>query len=114
MTDPFSLAIRRLHISVIPNTLPCREEERKMVEDYLQSGIGAEGLHKPIFICGMPGKQNKKFSTATVHATSNALREEAQKSELPDFRFFEINCLRLVRMKYLILNDNIRIFIYLY
>lgn len=58
-TDPFSLAIQRLHISVIPDSLPCRGAERKIVEDYLRSGVTANGSHRPIYICGMPGVSNE-------------------------------------------------------
>lgn len=56
-SDPFQQAIQRLHISVIPDTLPCREAERRQIEDYLRSGVAAQGeVHRPIYICGMPGK----------------------------------------------------------
>lgn len=55
-TDPFSLAIQRLHISVIPESLPCRAEERRAVESYLRAGITTNGSHRPIYICGMPGE----------------------------------------------------------
>lgn len=54
-SDPFSVAIQRLHISVIPDTLPCRGAERKSIEDYIRSGIQCTGSHRPIYICGMPG-----------------------------------------------------------
>jgi hypothetical protein len=54
-TDPYSLAIQRLHISVIPESLPCRTDERHTIESYLRRGIGAQGQSTPIYICGMPG-----------------------------------------------------------
>lgn len=55
-TDPFSLAIQRLHISVIPASLPCRAEERKTVENYLRAGVVEQGSHRPVYMCGMPGE----------------------------------------------------------
>ncbi len=58
-TDPFSLAIQRLHISVIPESLPCRAGERETVENYLRTGVVSQGSHRPIYICGMPGEYTK-------------------------------------------------------
>jgi hypothetical protein len=56
-TDPFSLAIQRLHISVIPESLPCREAERRTVEDYIREAVSCKGgVRRPVYICGMPGK----------------------------------------------------------
>lgn len=54
-SDPFSVAIQRLHISVIPDSLPCRGAERTAIEEYIRSGILSHGSHRPIYICGMPG-----------------------------------------------------------
>jgi hypothetical protein len=56
-TDPFSQAIQRLHISVIPESLPCREAERRTIEDYIREAVSCKGgVRRPVYICGMPGR----------------------------------------------------------
>jgi ATP-dependent Clp protease ATP-binding subunit ClpA len=88
--DPYSIAIKRLHISVIPEILPCRNKERKDIEDYISDGL-RRGKKSPLYICGMPGTGK----TATVLASINSLRKQVEAQTLPEFNFIEINCLRL-------------------
>ena len=90
-TDPYSIAIRNLHISVIPTNLPCRSEERNMLQDYLRRCISTRDFQKPIYISGMPGTGK----TATVTATVKALKVEAENGQLAPFQFIDINCLML-------------------
>jgi hypothetical protein len=89
-SDDYSVAIQRLHISVVPETLPCRTHERHAVEGYLREGISFS-RKSPLYICGMPGTGK----TATVLSCINSLRTEVENNTLPDFTFIEINCLRL-------------------
>ncbi len=88
--DVYSIAIQRLHISVIPETLPCRQNERNEIEEYIRDGL-KRGKKSPLYICGMPGTGK----TATVLASVNNLRKQAEVGTLPEFSFIEINCLRL-------------------
>ena len=90
-TDHFSIAIQRLHISVIPDSLPCRVFERDSIETYIRNAIQGQGITHPVYICGVPGTGK----TATVLATINSLKKEAERGDLPEFSFIEINCLRL-------------------
>jgi hypothetical protein len=64
-SDPYSLAIQRLHISVIPATLPCREAERKQIEDYIRNGVTKGEVHRPIYVCGMPGTSRLKCTACS-------------------------------------------------
>jgi Cdc6-like AAA superfamily ATPase len=89
--DIYSQAIRRLHLSVLPEKLPCRKNERDFVYNALRDVISTRAVSKPIYISGMPGTGK----TATVLATVQELKAEAEKGLLPDFDFLEINCLRL-------------------
>lgn len=61
LSDPYSLAIQRLHISVIPSSLPCREAERKAVEDFLRTAVSNRHVHRPVYICGMPGEEESQI-----------------------------------------------------
>lgn len=55
-SDPISEAIQRLHISVIPESLPCREDERLIVENYIRNSVlRTTATVRPVYICGMPG-----------------------------------------------------------
>ena len=91
LTDDFSVAIQRLQISVIPDQLPCRENERKKIDHYLREVIVSNHTKPPLYICGMPGTGK----TATVLSCINALRKETESKLIPEFDFIEINCLRL-------------------
>lgn len=89
--DIYSDAIRKLHISVLPERLPCRQNEREKIYTEMRNAIVERHMTKPIFISGMPGTGK----TATVLATVQELRKEASKGDIPEFDFVEINCLRL-------------------
>lgn len=55
-TDPFSVAIQRLHVSVVPESLPGRSVERSSIEDYIRNGVeGISVRSQTYYICGMPG-----------------------------------------------------------
>lgn len=90
-SDPYSNAIRKLHISVVPDILPCRVEERNKIYDILRNAICKKDQNKPIYISGMPGTGK----TATLKATVRTLEKEAERQLIPHFQFVEINCLKL-------------------
>ena len=54
-SDPYSLAIQRLHLSVIPEYLPCRETERAAIKLFLSNGIQEQGANRPMYVSGTPG-----------------------------------------------------------
>lgn len=89
--DPYAIAIRNLHMSVIPASLPCRTVELNSLQNYLMSGLRDRKQLRPLYISGMPGTGK----TATVTAAVNALKDLVKRKELEDFRFIEINCLML-------------------
>lgn len=90
-SDPYSTAIRKLHVSVIPEVLPCRVEERRKIYDILRKSIVDRSSTGTIYISGMPGTGK----TATLKATVRSLEKEAERGEIPVFQFVEINCLKL-------------------
>ena len=56
MLDDYSIAIQRLQISVIPDDLPCRENEKKFIDNYIRDVVVSHRTKAPLYICGMPGK----------------------------------------------------------
>lgn len=119
----YSKAIRRLHVSVLPENLPCRTLEKEKIMSYLRDGILRGGHVRPLYISGMPGSGK----TACFMAALRSLEEENDKNKprrdlvaaagsepsgkrpirpivessssadklLPEFHFVEINCLKL-------------------
>ena len=90
-TDKFSIAIRKLHVSVLPDFLPCRTEQREKIQNSIREAIIESNLTRALYISGMPGTGK----TATVVASIRALMLESRRNDIPDFQFVEINCLRL-------------------
>ena len=55
LLDDYSIAIQRLQISVIPDALPGRENERKFIDHYIREVVVSHRTKPPLYICGMPG-----------------------------------------------------------
>lgn len=87
---PFSLARSKLHVSAVPDSLPCREAEFAEVYTYLSAAI-SEGTGSCIYISGTPGTGK----TATVREVVTQLHAAVQAEELEDFVFVEINGMRI-------------------
>lgn len=90
-STPFSLARSKLHVSAIPDSLPCRENEFSEVYSYLSAAI-SEGTGSCIYISGTPGTGK----TATVREVITQLHGAVEAEELEDFIFVEINGMRVV------------------
>ena len=46
-------ALQKLHVSYVPESLPCRENERSVIQDFIRSYIQGTAASKPIYIAGM-------------------------------------------------------------
>ena len=90
-TDKYSVAIRKLHVSVLPSDLPCRTQQRETIQSAIRQAILDSNLTRALYISGMPGTGK----TATVVASIRSLVLEARRHDIPEFDFCEINCLRL-------------------
>jgi len=89
-TSPADLARHALHLSSVPATLPCREEEYGMVYGCI-AGALEEGMGTCIYISGIPGTGK----TATVHEVVKTLQQLADESEIPAFEYVEINGMKI-------------------
>ncbi|KAJ2791135.1 Origin recognition complex, subunit 1, partial [Coemansia helicoidea] len=76
----YEAARSRLHVSAVPDTLPCREDEFAEIYGHLYTSI-AERNSMCLYISGVPGTGK----TATVHEVIRALRESAEEGDLPEF-----------------------------
>ncbi|KAM6066190.1 origin recognition complex subunit 1 isoform 1-T2 [Chlamydotis macqueenii] len=80
----------RLHVSAVPESLPCREEEFQDIYNFVESKL-LDGTGGCMYISGVPGTGK----TATVHEVIRCLKQAAENDELPSFQFVEINGMKL-------------------
>ncbi|XP_055536896.1 origin recognition complex subunit 1 [Wyeomyia smithii] len=90
LDDHLALVRERLHVSVIPKCLPCREKEYDEIYSFLEGKI-IESCGGCMYISGVPGTGK----TATTSAVIRALQSQAEEEEIPKFEFVEINGMRL-------------------
>ena len=87
--SPFDEAIRLLQLSAIPQSMPCREKERRKIETFitnsLKKGDGA------LYISGMPGTGK----TATVVEVVKRLQKAVNENKFAPFNVVEINGMKL-------------------
>ncbi|KFP72399.1 Origin recognition complex subunit 1 [Apaloderma vittatum] len=80
----------RLHVSAVPESLPCREEEFQDIYNFVESKL-IDGTGGCMYISGVPGTGK----TATVHEVIRSLQQAAENDDLPPFQFIEINGMKL-------------------
>ncbi|KAM9832070.1 origin recognition complex subunit 1 [Neosynchiropus ocellatus] len=80
----------RLHVSSVPESLPCREQEFEDIYSFVESKI-LDGTGGCMYISGVPGTGK----TATVHEVMRCLQHAADVDEIPPFHFIEINGMKM-------------------
>ncbi|KAK2835024.1 hypothetical protein Q5P01_015508 [Channa striata] len=80
----------RLHVSSVPESLPCREQEFQDIYSFVESKI-IDGTGGCMYISGVPGTGK----TATVHEVMRCLERAAELDEIPPFHFIEINGMKM-------------------
>nr|XP_033771887.1 origin recognition complex subunit 1 isoform X2 [Geotrypetes seraphini] len=80
----------RLHVSAVPESLPCREQEFQDIYNYVESKL-IDGTGGCMYISGVPGTGK----TATVQEVIRSLQRTVDEDELPSFQFIEINGMKL-------------------
>ncbi|MCI4375619.1 hypothetical protein PGIGA_G00111650 [Pangasianodon gigas] len=80
----------RLHVSSVPESLPCREQEFQDIYNFVESKI-MDGTGGCMYISGVPGTGK----TATVHEVIRSLQQAADQDEILPFRFIEINGMKM-------------------
>jgi len=86
--DAITEAQQRLHVSAVPMSLPCREDEFSEIYGYIV-GKMEEGVGGCCYISGVPGTGK----TATVMEVIRYLKDN--KEDYPDFNFYSMNAMRL-------------------
>ncbi|TMW44994.1 hypothetical protein DOY81_009926 [Sarcophaga bullata] len=84
------MARERLHVSVVPQSLPCREKEFENIYTFLEGKI-QDQCGGCMYVSGVPGTGK----TATVTGVIRTLQQKVTDDELSQFDFLEINGMRL-------------------
>ncbi|KAJ5329478.1 ATPase AAA-type core [Penicillium brevicompactum] len=88
--SPYRQARNLLHVSTVPDALPCRKNEFNTVYNHLSAAI-MEGTGACIYISGTPGTGK----TATVREVVAQLNAAVHEEEMDDFVFVEINGMKV-------------------
>lgn len=89
LTD-YEKARKLLHVSAVPDSLPCREKEFAEIYSYLECAIAQES-GCCLYISGVPGTGK----TATVREVIRCLNQQVEEQKLNDFQFVEINGMKI-------------------
>ncbi|KAL4916239.1 P-loop containing nucleoside triphosphate hydrolase protein [Aspergillus aurantiobrunneus] len=88
--SPYRQARNLLHVSTVPDSLPCRKREFDTVYSHLSAAI-MEGTGTCIYISGTPGTGK----TATAREVVAQLNSAVLSEEMDDFIFVEINGMKV-------------------
>uniref|UniRef100_A0A9L0J8E7 Origin recognition complex subunit 1 n=1 Tax=Equus asinus TaxID=9793 RepID=A0A9L0J8E7_EQUAS len=80
----------RLHVSAVPESLPCREQEFQDIYNFVESKL-LDQTGGCMYISGVPGTGK----TATVHEVIRGLQQAAQANDVPPFQYVEVNGMKL-------------------
>ncbi|XP_053975499.1 origin recognition complex subunit 1-like [Hylaeus volcanicus] len=89
-STPLQEARSRLHVSAVPKSLPCREEEFNNIFTFLKGKL-EDKSGGCIYISGVPGTGK----TATVNEAVRCLQKLIIKDQIDDFDYIAINGMKL-------------------
>lgn len=88
--DQMHTARERLHVSAVPQSLPCREKEFREIYNFLEDKL-VDNCGGCMYISGVPGTGK----TATTTQAIKSLQSAAKSDEVAEFDFIDINGMRL-------------------
>ncbi|XP_071117576.1 origin recognition complex subunit 1-like [Haliotis cracherodii] len=89
-TSALEEARARLHVSAVPDSLPCRDNEFSDIYTFVESKL-MDGTGGCMYISGVPGTGK----TATVREVMRSLVQGCTDGDVPQFKFLELNGMKL-------------------
>nr|XP_054764289.1 origin recognition complex subunit 1-like [Lytechinus pictus] len=89
-SKPLEHARVRLHVSAVPDSLPCRDQEFADIYSFVKSKL-LDGTGGCMYISGVPGTGK----TATTMEVLHWLKQDAEAKDIPKFKCVEVNGMRL-------------------
>ncbi|XP_067677790.1 origin recognition complex subunit 1-like [Haliotis asinina] len=89
-TSALEEARARLHVSAVPDSLPCRDNEFSDIYTFVESKL-MDGTGGCMYISGVPGTGK----TATVREVMRSLVQGCDDGDVPQFKFLELNGMKL-------------------
>ncbi|XP_046549284.1 origin recognition complex subunit 1-like [Haliotis rubra] len=89
-TSALEEARARLHVSAVPDSLPCRDNEFSDIYTFVESKL-MDGTGGCMYISGVPGTGK----TATVREVMRSLVQGCDDGDVPHFKFLELNGMKL-------------------
>ncbi|KAG4304740.1 hypothetical protein PORY_001793 [Pneumocystis oryctolagi] len=89
--SPYQNARSQLHVSMVPASLPCREQEFSLIYSQILGALEA-GHGECIYISGTPGTGK----TVTIKEVVRCLFQKVEEGEIDDFKYLEINGMRII------------------
>ncbi|GAA5951775.1 hypothetical protein JCM3765_003115 [Sporobolomyces pararoseus] len=87
LPTPLERAKALLHVSATPGSLPCREEQRSQIRQFVEDAVLSRS-GGCLYVHGVPGTGK----TATVHSVVRELQEDP---DMDSFTFVEINGMKI-------------------
>lgn len=83
----------RLHVSAVPDSLPCLEQKFQNIYSFVESKL-LDGTGGSMYISGIPGTGK----AATVPEVICCLQQSAQTNDAPLFQYIEVNGMKLTKL----------------
>lgn len=83
----YDLLLNRLQLNYVPENLPCREDKKRVIREFIESGLRNRGSSTSLYISGMPGTGK----TATTLEVIKKLNEDRKNK----FKFIHVNGMQL-------------------
>jgi Cdc6-like AAA superfamily ATPase len=86
-SNPYDVLLSKLQLNYVPDSLPCRDDMKKLIREFIASGLRDRGSSSSMYISGMPGT-GKTATTLEVIKKMNMERKQK-------FKFIHVNGMQL-------------------
>lgn len=91
--NPYEVAKEHLQLSALPESLPCRHEQRETISKFITEALRRGGSGSAMYISGVPGTGKTTTTLGVIKELSNP--PKGRNASLPSFRLVYINGMKL-------------------